>query len=64
MQLAITILDLVGGLLLVAAVAVLVWPLHPAAGLAAAGAGVLLVSWLGERAHKTKTRRRATRSVR
>lgn len=44
------VLDLAGGLCLVAALAVLAWDLHPAAGLGAAGTGLMVVSWLGERA--------------
>ena len=39
-------LDLVGALLLVAALTVLVWPLSVAAALAVAGGGLLAVSWL------------------
>ena len=39
-------LDLVGALLLVVALAVLVWPWSAAGALAAAGVGVLAVSWL------------------
>ena len=39
-------LDLVGALLLVVALAVLVWPWSAAGALAAAGVGVLGVSWL------------------
>ena len=58
-ELASTVLDLVGGLLLVAAAAVLGWTVHPALGLAAAGVGVLCVSWLGDRAVTTKRRARA-----
>lgn len=41
-----TVLDLVGMLLLVAALAVLCWSLHPAAGLAVAGGGLLGASWV------------------
>lgn len=47
--LVVDVLDLAGGLLLVSAAAVLAWRLDPAAGLAAAGTGVLVISWLGER---------------
>ena len=41
-----TWLDLAGALLLVVALAVLVWPLSPAGALAASGVGLLLLSWL------------------
>lgn len=44
-----TALDLVGALLLVLAVAVLVWPLSAAGALAAAGVGVLGLSWVVDR---------------
>ena len=42
-------LDLVGALLLVAAVVVLVWPWSAAAALAAGGVSVLVFSWLVDR---------------
>ena len=42
-------LDLVGALLLVVALAVLVWPLSISGALAAAGAALLLLSWLVDR---------------
>ena len=41
-----TVLDLLGALLLVVALAVLVWPASVAGALACAGVGVLAVSWL------------------
>ena len=44
-----TLLDLVGALLVVAAVVALVWPLSIAGALAAGGAGLLLLSWLVDR---------------
>lgn len=40
------LLDLLGLLVLVAAAAVLAWGVSPALGLAAAGVGLLGVSWL------------------
>lgn len=43
------VLDLVGLLLLVAAAAVLAWPVSAALALALAGVGVLVVSWLVDR---------------
>ena len=42
-------LDLVGALLLVVALAVLLWPLSVPAAIAAAGAAVLVLSWLVDR---------------
>ena len=42
-------LDLVGALLLVVALAVLVWPVSAAGAIAAGGVGVLLLSWLIDR---------------
>ena len=42
-------LDLAGALLLVAAVAVLVWPASVAGALACAGVGLLALSWLVDR---------------
>ena len=47
-------LDLVGALLVVAAVVVLVWPWSAAGALAAAGVGVLAVSWLVDARAKGK----------
>lgn len=44
-----TLLDLAGSLLLVASVAVLVWPASVAGSLAAAGLGLLALSWLVDR---------------
>lgn len=44
-----TALDLAGSLLLVAAVAALVWPASVAGSLAAAGFGLLALSWLVDR---------------
>lgn len=44
-----SVLDLAGALLLVVALAVLVWPLSVAGALAAAGAALLLLSWLVDR---------------
>ncbi|MFD6093659.1 hypothetical protein ACFWGN_16195 [Oerskovia sp. NPDC060338] len=41
-----TLLDLLGSLLLVLALAVLLWPISPALALAAVGAGLLALSWL------------------
>ena len=49
-----TVLDLVGALLLVVALAVLVWPWSAAGALAAAGVGVLAVSWLVDARAKGK----------
>lgn len=46
-------LDLVGALLLVVALAVLLWPLSVAGAIAAAGAAVLVLSWAIDR---TKTK--------
>ena len=46
------VLDLLGLLLLVAALAVLAWSWHPSAGLAVAGAGLLAVSLLLSRAER------------
>lgn len=43
-----TVLDLVGALLLIVAVAVLVWPFSVAGALALAGVGVLALSWLAD----------------
>lgn len=43
------VLDLIGLLLLVAAAAVLAWPVSAALALALAGVGVLVVSWLVDR---------------
>ena len=47
-------LDLVGALLLVVALAVLVWPASVAGALACAGVGVLAVSWLVDARAKGK----------
>lgn len=44
-----TWLDLAGSLLLIVALAVLVWPLSAAGALASAGAGLLILSWLIDR---------------
>ncbi len=44
-----TVLDLVGALLLIVAVAVLAWPVSAALALGLAGGGVLLLSWLADR---------------
>lgn len=44
-----TALDLIGALLIILAVAVLVWPVSVAGALALAGVGVLLLSWLADR---------------
>ena len=49
-----TVLDLLGALLLVVALAVLVWPWLAAGALAAAGVGVLAVSWLVDARAKGK----------
>lgn len=43
-----TVLDLLGALLLILAVAVLAWPLSAPGALAASGACVLLVSWIAD----------------
>ncbi|MBN9374894.1 MAG: hypothetical protein J0I40_05785 [Cellulomonas sp.] len=50
------VLDLLGLLLLVAALAVWAWAWHPAAGLAVAGAGLLLVSVVLSRVERRNTR--------
>ena len=42
-------LDLAGSLLIVVAVAVLLWPWTPAGALGSAGAGLLLLSWIVSR---------------
>jgi len=60
-QLVSTVLDLLGGVLLVAAVALLAWTVHPALGLAVAGGGLMIVSWLGDRARAAKRGRAARR---
>ena len=44
-----TVLDLLGALLLVVAVAVLVWPWSAAGALAAGGVLLLVLSWLVDR---------------
>lgn len=44
-----SVLDLAGALLLVVALAVLVWPLSVPGALAAAGVALLLLSWLVDR---------------
>ena len=44
-----TALDLLGALLLVVALAVLVWPASVAGALACAGVGLLALSWLVDR---------------
>ena len=44
-----TALDLIGALLIILAVAVLVWPWSVAGALALAGGGVLGLSWLADR---------------
>ena len=44
------VLDLAGALLVIAAPVVLAWRVDPALGFAVAGVGLLVVSWLGERA--------------
>ena len=44
-----TALDLIGALLIILAVAVLVWPWSVAGALALAGVGVLGLSWLADR---------------
>lgn len=44
-----TVLDLLGALLLVVALAVLVWPASVAGAFGAAGAGVLVLSWVIDR---------------
>ena len=43
-----TVLDLVGALLLIVAVAVLAWPVSAALALGLAGGGVLALSWLAD----------------
>lgn len=45
-----TVLDLAGALLIVAAIAVAAARVDPALGLLAAGLGLLLVSWAGDKA--------------
>ena len=47
-------LDLVGALLLVVALAVLVWPVSVAGALACAGVGLLALSWLVDARAKGK----------
>lgn len=44
-----TLLDLVGLLVIVAGVAVAVWPYFPPASFVAGGLGLLLISWLIDR---------------
>lgn len=57
MRLITTVLDLVGALLLVAALAGLALRFAgPQAALAAAGIGVLAVSWLADRTHAPRRR--------
>lgn len=70
-ELVAIVLDLLGGLLLVAAAAVWATRVDPALGLAVAGVGLLTVSWLGDRAGTWKprlqalaARRRARRAAR
>lgn len=57
-----TVLDVLGSVLIVAAVAVLAFELEPTAlvrGLAVAGGGLLVVSWIADGAPLPKWRRRA-----
>lgn len=58
-ELAAIVLDLLGGLLLVAAAALWASRVDPSLGLAVAGAGLLTTSWLGERAGTWRPRWRA-----
>jgi len=51
-----TLLDLLGCLLVIAAVAVILWPLSVPGALAATGAGLLTVSWLIDRASSLRPR--------
>jgi len=50
-----SVLDLAGALLLVVALAVLVWPLSVPGALAAAGAALLLLSWLVDRLARARS---------
>ncbi|MGN7703508.1 hypothetical protein [Cellulosimicrobium sp. 22601] len=59
-----TLLDLLGSLLLVLALAVFLWPVSPALALAAGGAGLLALSWFvdgGPRLRRWRVARRGKR---
>nr|WP_297429371.1 hypothetical protein [uncultured Actinotalea sp.] len=62
-ELLTSLLDLVGALLLVAAVMVLLWAFSPAGALAAGGAGLLVLSLLIDWRRARAARRLAVRTA-